>query len=155
MRLWAIGAAVTASAALSACGGGMSNEQQAALVQNAVANAEAIAENVTEEARRERLAERAPVRDAWIGTWTGVEGTMLTIAKGDAPGRYRITNKWALDDTASGTFDGFATPNGIAFDRSGDRKRLHAGDGEATGLKWLAGKKDCLVVAPGEGYCRD
>lgn len=154
MRLLAVGAALAGAATLPACSE-MSNEQQAALVENAVANAEAIAENVTEEARRIRLAERAPVRDAWIGTWTGVEGTMLTIEKGSAPGRYRITNKWALDDTATGTFNGYATPNGIAFRRSGERKRLHAGDGEATGLKWLAGKKDCLIVAPGEGYCRD
>ncbi len=30
---------------------------------------------------------------------------------------------------------------------------LRAGDGEATGLKWLA-DKDCLIVATGEGYCR-
>ena len=28
-------------------------------------------------------------------------------------------------------------------------------DGDATGLKYLAGKKDCLTVEPGEGYCRD
>lgn len=155
MRLGAIGAGLAACAALGACGGGMSNEQQAALVENAVANAEAIAENVTQEARRARQAALAPERDAWIGTWTGVEGLMLKIERGAAPGRYRITNKWSLDDDATGVFDAYATASGIAFRRSDGRKRLHAGDGEATGLKWLAGKKDCLIVAPGEGYCRD
>lgn len=155
MRLGAIGGVLAACAALGACGDGMSNEQQAALVQNALASAEAIAQNVTQEARRERQAARAPERDAWIGTWTGAEGLMLKIERGDAPGRYRITNKWALDEDATGTFDGYATRTGIAFRRRDGRKRLRAGDGEATGLKWLAGKKDCLIVAPGEGYCRD
>lgn len=154
MRLWAIGVALAGAAALAGCSE-MSNEQQAALVENAVANAEAIAENVTQEARRVRLAERAPERDAWIGTWTGVEGMVLKIEKGSAPGRYRITNKWALDEAASGTFDGYASRSGIAFRRSGQRKRLVAGNGAATGLKWLADKQDCLIVAPGEGYCRD
>lgn len=149
MRIWVLGAAI----GLTACGG-ISDEQEAALVQNAIANAEAIAQNVTEEARRERLAARAPQRDTWIGTWTGVEGTMLKIEKGGVPGRYRITNKWALDDDAVGTFNGYATPQGIAFRRPGGRKRLVAGDGAATGLKWLADKKECLIVAPGEGYCR-
>ena len=156
MRLWAVGTMLAGAAALAGCGGGgLSNEQQAALVQNAVANAEAIAENVTEEARNERLAARAPARDAWIGTWTGVEGLMLTIEKGTTPGRYRITNKWSLDDDATGTFNGYATEEGIGFRRPDGRKRLHPGDGQATGLKWLAEKKDCLIVAPGEGYCRD
>lgn len=150
MRIWVLGAAI----GLSACGG-ISEEQEAALVENAIANAEAIAQNVTREARRERLAERAPERDAWLGTWAGVEGTMLKIEKGDVPGRYRITNKWALDEDATGVFRGYATPTGIAFRRSGERKRLVAGDGLRTGLKWLADKKDCLIVAPGEGYCRD
>ena len=26
---------------------------------------------------------------------------------------------------------------------------------EITGMKWLAGKTDCLTVRLGEGYCRD
>jgi hypothetical protein len=31
---------------------------------------------------------------------------------------------------------------------------LRATDGAGTGMKWLADKTDCLVVAPGEGFCR-
>lgn len=144
-----------AVALLSGCGGNLSNEQQAALVENAIANAEAVAENVTREARADRLAERAPVRDAWVGKWIGVEGMVLEIAKGDAPGRYRITNTWSVDAGDSGTFNGRASADGIVFRRGESRVELVAGDGDATGLKWLAGKKDCLIVAPGEGYCRD
>ena len=30
-----------------------------------------------------------------------------------------------------------------------------ATDGDATGMKWLAGKARCLTVRVGEGYCRD
>lgn len=146
---------VGAAAMLSACGAELSNEQEAALVENAIANAEAVAQNVTREARRDRLAERAPERDAWVGRWVGVEGLVLEIAKGAEPGRYRILNKWNLDQTEPGTYDGRASVNGIVFRRGDARIELVAGDGDATGMKWLAGKRDCLIVAPGEGYCRD
>ena len=152
MRLCVLGAA----ALVSACGG-MSNEQEAALVENAVANAEAAAENATAFGKAAEKARQAPNRDAWVGKWIGVEGLVLTIEKdpGGAIGRYRLTNKWSLDDDASGTFDGVATEKGIAFNRPDGARELTATDGNATGLKYLAGKKDCLTVAPGEGYCRD
>ncbi|RYY46437.1 MAG: hypothetical protein EOP59_02840 [Sphingomonadales bacterium] len=146
---------VGVAALLSGCGAKLDNAQEAALVENAIANAEAVAENVTREARRDRLAERAPVRDAWVGKWIGVEGMVLEIAKGDAPGRYRITNTWSVDAGDSGTFNGRASEDGIVFRRGESRVELVAGDGDATGLKWLAGKKDCLIATPGEGYCRD
>jgi hypothetical protein len=54
-----------------------------------------------------------------------------------------------------GEFDGVATEKGIAFNRPDGAKELVASDGDATGLKYLAGKKDCLTVTTGEGYCRD
>lgn len=41
------------------------------------------------------------------------------------------------------------------FERGGETLRLTAGDGDATGLRYLFGKQDCLIVAEGEGYCRD
>ena len=55
---------------------------------------------------------------------------------------------------ASGTFKGEAGEDGITFNRPDGPQVLRAGDGAATGLKWLADKKDCLVVNTGEGYCR-
>ncbi|MCW4462594.1 hypothetical protein OK349_12825 [Sphingomonas sp. BT-65] len=152
MRLLAVSAAL---AALSGCGE-MSNEQQAALVQNAVANAEAIAENVTAEAEKAEKAAEAPNRDGWVGKWVGVEGLVLTIAKDPAgPGRYRLTNTYSLDPGATGTFAGVATEEGIAFTRPDGARVLRATDGAATGLKYLEGKKDCLTATVGEGYCRD
>lgn len=156
MRLWAIGAMLTGVTALAGCGGEMSNEHQAALVENAVANAEAIAKNVTAEAKKAEKAAQAPDRDGWIGKWIGVEGLVLTINKDPSgPGRYRLANTYSLDPGATGVFAGTATQEGIVFTRPDGPKLLRATDGEATGLKYLADKKDCLTVAPGEGYCRD
>jgi len=94
--------------------------------------------------------------DQWVGNWTGVEGLNLTISKDDTIGRghYVLTMQYGLDADDSGTFKGVATEDGISFTRPDGPQTLRAGDGEATGLKWLADKKDCLVVNSGEGYCR-
>lgn len=152
MRVWV----VSAAALLAACGG-TSNEQEAALVENAVATAEAQAENATQFGKAAEKAREAPNRDAWVGKWIGVEGMVLTVEKdpGGAVGRYRLTNVWGLDDNMKGTFDAVASEKGLAFNRPDGAKELVASDGNATGLKYLAGKKDCLTVAQGEGYCRD
>ncbi|MEG3181885.1 hypothetical protein [Sphingomonas sp. LT1P40] len=152
MRIWVVIAAALATTACSE----MSNEQQAALVENAVANAEAMAENVTDRAKESEKAKEAPNRDAWVGKWIGVEGLVLTIEKdATTPGRYRLTNKYGLDDDMTGTFDGVASQRGITFTRPDGPQELVPGDGESTDLKYLAGKKDCLIVSVGEGYCRD
>ena len=95
--------------------------------------------------------------DKWVGKWIGVEGLNLTIAKDDSIGRghYLLTMQYGLDADDSGTFKGEANEDGISFTRPDGPQQLSAGDGEATGLKWLADKKDCLIVDTGEGYCRD
>lgn len=67
-------------------------------------------------------------------------------------GRYDITIQ-NLDGPRS--FTGRAAGEHIEFERNGQRETLRATDGQATGMKWLADKKDCLSVRPGEGYCRD
>ena len=97
-----------------------------------------------------------PPTDKWVGKWVGVEGLHLTIAKDDSIGRghYLLTMQYGLDADDAGTFKGEATEDGIAFIRPDGPQLLRAGDGAATGLKWLADKKDCLIVATGEGYCR-
>jgi len=92
-------------------------------------------------------------RDDWVGRWKGVEGTYLVVAKGAEPGTYKLEMQYTLDD--KGSFDGKGTSAGIAFKRPDGEQTLHASDGDATGLKYLAGKKDCLTVHTGEGYCRD
>lgn len=89
----------------------------------------------------------------FAGRWTGVEGMFLQVTALAEAGRYRLEMQSDLD--RKGFYEGTADGNGIAFDRDGKRMALRPTDGDATGLKYLAGKKDCLTVAPGEGYCRD
>ena len=102
------------------------------------------------------LVPQTPPTDQWVGKWIGVEGLNLTIAKDDSIGRghYLLTMQYGLDADDSGTFKGEAAEDGIAFNRPDGPQLLRAGDGAATGLKWLADKKDCLIVTTGEGSCR-
>ncbi|HEU4618654.1 MAG TPA: hypothetical protein VFV10_11455 [Gammaproteobacteria bacterium] len=93
---------------------------------------------------------RHPDPDAWVGRWTGPEGTYLDMRH--EAGGYAITIK---DLDAARTFEGAAAAAGIEFERDGVRETLHATDGDGTGMKWLAGKQNCLTVRRGEGYCRD
>jgi hypothetical protein len=91
-----------------------------------------------------------PSRDAWIGRWPGPEGTYLDIRRaGDG---YGLT---VADLDGARTFPGSATAEGIAFERDGTVETVRGGDGNATGMKWLAGKQDCLIIRAGEGFCRD
>ena len=91
-----------------------------------------------------------PITDSWVGRWNGPEGTYLDIA--GSKGVYQVTIK---DLDAARSFEALADTGGIAFARDGAREIIRATNGDATGMKWLAGKKDCLTVKPGEGYCRD
>lgn len=93
-------------------------------------------------------------RDAWVGRWIGVEGLNLTVSKGTAPGHYSLKMQYGTDADMSGTFGGVGTPEGIAFSRPDGDQILRASIGDETGLKYLAGKTDCLKVKDGEGYCR-
>jgi hypothetical protein len=88
--------------------------------------------------------------DLWIGRWEGVEGTYLAISKKE--GKYAIEIR---DLDKSNVYEGSPFSDGIAFIRKGQTETLHAGSGDQTGMKWLAGKKNCLVIRYGEGYCRD
>lgn len=95
--------------------------------------------------------------DAWLGEWRGVEGLHLSVDKDAAKGagHYILVMRFGLDDKDSGIFDGKAVGDTIQFTRAGKVMTLRATDGEATGLKWLAGKKECLTVQDGEGYCQN
>lgn len=90
--------------------------------------------------------------DGWIGTWTGVEGLVLELSPaGD--GNYLLDMQSDLDTHA--VYTGIPTAEGIEFNRGGQKLVLREATGAETGLKWLEGKQDCLVVLPGEGFCRD
>jgi len=92
----------------------------------------------------------APLTDQWLGQWDGPEGTFVRITGGN--GHYEVTVQ-NLDGPR--TFVGTAKGDEIAFERDGKLETLRASNGEQTGMKWLAQKKDCLTVRKGEGYCRD
>ena len=102
--------------------------------------------------RKVAAPEPKPAPD-YTGRWIGVEGMVLDVAPTATAGHYALTMQWDLDN--KGKFDGVATGDTIAFDRGGVRETLRPTNGDATGLKYLARKTDCLTVKPGEGYCRD
>jgi hypothetical protein len=93
--------------------------------------------------------------DRWIGRWRGVEGLNLVIARDPkkGPKHYKLTQQYTLDD--KGVFEGQGIGETIQFRRPDGEQVLRETDGAATGLKYLATKKQCLTVKPGEGYCRD
>ncbi len=96
------------------------------------------------------VAAAAP-RMEWAGKWTGVEGMYVEITPvGET---YKLEMQSDLDTL--GTYSGTVTADGIAFERDGDTLLLKPASGDETGLKYLAGKTNCLMVEPGEGYCRD
>ena len=97
-------------------------------------------------------ADTAPLEADYLGRWTGVEGMYLVVEQKPGGG-VRLDMQWDLDHT--GTFDGSITAEGLRFMRDGVAETAVHTDGDATGLKYLAGRKDCLTVKPGEGYCRD
>lgn len=88
--------------------------------------------------------------DAWLGRWPGVEGTSLALAAdGD---RYSVT---VTDLDGPKTYSGTAAGNHIEFTRAGRTESIRAATGQETGMKWLAGETNCLVITAGsEGYCR-
>jgi len=89
--------------------------------------------------------------DRWLGTWNGPEGTSLRIVGGQ--GKYQVMVK-NLDGPR--TFQGSAGEiDEIRFERDGSKETIRASNGTQTGMKWLDGKKHCLTIRYGEGYCRD
>lgn len=92
----------------------------------------------------------APLADQWLGQWTGPEGTGLALSK-SADG-YQI-NIQSLDGPNS--YQGQAVGDRIQFQRNGIAETIRAVSGAETGMKWLADKKDCLVIQQSEGFCRD
>lgn len=97
---------------------------------------------------------RPVIRDEWVGRWIGVEGLNLTVAKAAEPGMYLLQMQYGTDADMSGSYEGVGTAEGIAFTRPDGGQVLRAASGDETGLKYLAGKTDCLKVKDGEGYCR-
>lgn len=88
----------------------------------------------------------------WAGKWTGPEGLYVNITP-DSDGKIALEMQSDLD--TKGSYEGMATADGISFKRGEETLTLKKATGDETGLKYLAGKKDCLMVKSGEGFCRD
>ena len=85
------------------------------------------------------------------GEWPGVEGTKLKGTKTGDKYKIEITD---LDKTD--TFEGHANGDVIEFTRKGKVETIKAATAEETGMKWLQGEKNCVVITKGsEGYCRN
>ncbi len=85
------------------------------------------------------------------GTWPGVEGTSLKITKQGEKYKVEITGL----DKRTESFDGTAKGDAIEFTRKGKVETIKAATAEETGMKWLQGEKNCVVITKGsEGYCR-
>lgn len=89
--------------------------------------------------------------DAWVGKWVGVEGLVLDIQPGDGPGKYALAVT-LLDGTEN--YEGTAQGETIGFTRAGTKETIRKATGDETGLKYLAGKTNCLMIKSGEGFCR-
>ena len=97
-------------------------------------------------------ADAALPTDGWVGKWIGVEGLVLDIQPAGERGRY-VLSVTLLDGTKS--YEGTADGDAIRFTRDGRPESIRAATGDQTGLKWLAGKQNCLMIQQGEGFCRD
>lgn len=96
--------------------------------------------------------DKALPTDAWLGKWVGVEGLALDIQPGDGPGKYALSVT-LLDGTSN--YEGTGEGETIRFTRAGKTETIRKATGDQTGLKYLAGKPNCLMIKSGEGFCRD
>jgi len=145
---------IAATLLLGACG---EKPADNAVADNGLANAEVVPPDempVEEGAANETnaTAATAAATDAWVGKWTGPEGLALEISKLDAPGTYDL--KITLLDGAN-SYRGTGDGETIRFVRDGAQETIRTASGDETGLKYLAGKKDCLMIKQAEGFCRD
>lgn len=114
----------------------------------------------TTEARATALGARSPQGDStsvlpastFVGRWRGGEGTYMKISR--LGSGFVIDNQWGLDADMQGVFAGTITPEGLRFRRRGVTETARPSKGDAIDLSALRGKRDCLMVSQGEGYCR-
>jgi hypothetical protein len=88
--------------------------------------------------------------DRWNGIWPGVEGTSLALG---IDGDNVEVNIRDLDNVVK-TYEGKKVGSHIEFTRNNVLEKIKFGDGKASGMKWFADKKKCLVIKSGEGFCR-
>lgn len=90
-----------------------------------------------------------PIANIWLGKWTGPEGTFLILAPTGSGYNVTIQN---LDGPR--TFPAILKGRNMTFTRDNINESIHPGIGTETGMKWLVGKQNCLIIKTGEAYCR-
>ncbi|WP_296620869.1 hypothetical protein [Rhizorhabdus sp.] len=132
---------------LAACARG----EDAQPIENVSVVDQAAVDTLDAEAPADNAASPLPT-DAWVGKWIGVEGLVLDVQPAGERGRY-VLSVTLLDGTKS--YEGTADGDLIRFTRNGRPESVRAATGDQTGLKWLAGKQNCLMIQQGEGFCRE
>ncbi|MDC7695528.1 hypothetical protein PQU94_14700 [Asticcacaulis sp. DXS10W] len=108
------------------------------------------AETAASSAASTSASRAADVAAGYVGRWTGPEGTSLEVVARQHD--YEVT----LSGTATpGVFTGTVNGDAIQIARNGETQLIRHTTGAKTGVKYLAGKLDCVSVSNGEGYCRD
>lgn len=141
-------ASLTAILLLAACARG----EDAHPIENVTIADNVAAEDAGADANPGDNTAEVPPTDAWIGKWIGVEGLVLDVQPAGDPGNY-VLSVTLLDGTKS--YEGTAQGDAIRFTRDGRTETIRAATGDETGLKWLAGKQNCLMIQRGEGFCRE
>ncbi len=139
---------IAALLALAGCARG----QDAQLPANGITPENFAAEIAADATPGDNVTAQPLPTDAWVGRWIGVEGLVLDIQKAGERGKY-VLSVTLLDGTKS--YDGVADAAAIRFTRDGRPESIRAASGDETGLKWLAGKQNCLMIQQGEGFCRE
>ncbi len=154
LLLLSLGATACSEAPKGEAGNVVENDVTAATPVNTIDQGNLTAGTIASTSNASNAA--APTnRDSWVGRWIGVEGLNLTVSNGKSEGHYLLKMQYGTDEEMSGTYEGVGTAEGIAFVRPDGEQVLRASTGDDTGLKYLAGKTDCLKVKDGEGYCRN
>lgn len=145
--------AALAFIALAGCSHETNNSTVSANVTSETANVAEVT-NAIEPANTSGEVVAPPATEtAYLGKWVGPEGLVLEVTAKPGGG-VAINNQWTLDD--KGKFEGSITAEGLRWMRGTTPVSAVLTSGDATGMKWLAGKKNCLTVAAGsEAYCRD
>ncbi len=138
---------LAALALLGACARG----EDAQPIENVSVVDQAAVDTLDAETPADNAASPLPT-DAWVGKWIGVEGLVLDVQPAGERGRY-VLSVTLLDGTKS--YEGTADGDLIRFTRNGRPESVRAATGDQTGLKWLAGKQNCLMIQQGEGFCRE
>lgn len=86
------------------------------------------------------------------GRWLGANGTILTLAK-EKDDAYSVVIRTASNDEDD--LPATESNGKLQFRRQNIVETITPGKGKDTGVPELAGKRDCLIIKAGEGYCRD